>query len=293
MKKLHLLGIASSLLLAFSCQKAELGSACEEGVITVGVQFEQPGTGGTKATETSRKFAWERGDRIAIARASGGFENFTAKKSGAVSQFTGRIVPFYKFAVYPAAIAKSLTGDSLTVNLPVDYYVEEITENRTTHSPMLATFEEETPSVLSFRHMGSLLCFTVNNLPEASAKFVFSTNKGITGDFPVEMDGGVNVIKAKDQASADNTVTIEFEPTAGLLSGVVFYVPLPTGQYGGYTVEFFDTEDRLAGYYSTESPFTLNRKVLGRKTIDLCSITGTIEDGDHVVITEEEEISIH
>lgn len=292
MKKIFLFGILSTLFLAVGCQKEELKSAAEDGQIAISATFEQLQGAGTKATETDFHFFWEAGDKIAIAKTGGaGFATFKARDTGASTPFFGNPATFFKYAVYPQSIAKTVSGEQLTVAMPAVYDIaDKMGTYKTTNSPLLATFEGQ-PGELFFKHIGALLRFTANNLPAGATKFVFSTNKVINGDFAVENSGADYVIRAKESAEDEGkTVTISFAATTEVKNGVVFYIPMPVGTYTGYEVNVFNANNELIGYYGTEGQFTLNRKSCGTKTITFMSIIGTIEDGEYTEIGFKEAV---
>ena len=158
---------------------------------------------------------------------------YTTEDSGTTANFevsldAGEDIGEYAF--YPFSEDHFVSGEgprfALDANLQ---YVEDAT-----NMPMLGTVSGGT---ISFKSVGGVIKLTVNNIPSDAAHLLFSA-KDLNGDdlfisgvFPVSGDqitaGGIMGV---------NSVTINF--TGKWKSSMEFYVPLPTGTYGGFELEF-------------------------------------------------------
>ncbi len=275
--------------LTISCQEEQLGPEPQNngnGMISIGASFEEYKTPNTKASENEGKFAWEANDQINIAKTDGKFELYSTSQGGAEAVFNGADAELLKYAVYPAAIAQKVDNEVLHVTLPSTY---DIKNHTTTSTPMVATFEGNKPGSLTFKHVAGLLRFKFDNFPADACKLVFSTASGITGDFKVEPDENNNyVIKSATATEGNQTVTVNFTAKGSVSNDVVFYIPVPVGDYTGYTVRIYDSENELVGFTGTTVKFSIPRKRLAWKDVSLTSVSGSIESPDIIVSSEEE-----
>lgn len=205
------------------------------------VQVKQPTKGFTatiegasrsNATETGA-FSWTFGDAISV------WNGFTfdkyANSEGNESTFT--FTPNADeeagtptgYAIYPAGM-HSISDQTVTIDLPATYAYGS------TNAPMLATITDGS-TTLAFKHLGGLMRFVVNNVPVGASKFVFTTTNNI-------LTGRYNVINEQIYqngegiaSSTNNNVTITFTELTAEAESMVFFVPLPVGTYGEYTVE--------------------------------------------------------
>ena len=182
------------------------------------------------------EFSWATGDLIAVY----GGEFFSKYENTGDNVFTlaeneTEITPT-KYAVYPAGLNPSYESEILKVTLPASYGSTTDTKYvANTNAAMLAEIEDGN-NTLSFKHLGGVMRFVVKNIPSGVSSFKFKTNKTIAGEFTVEVEGGDNVIKTSDsEATTNNEVTISF-PATTAVTDMTFYVPLPEGEYGNYTV---------------------------------------------------------
>ena len=223
--------------------------------------------GDTKTAVTGfSDVVWSQGDAIAVHNGTT-FKTFTlASGAGtAAGTFSGNLAENETpvLAVYPDAAANSLENGVLTVTLPATYTYSEMGLN----APMVATVVE---NVLEFKHIGGAVKFDVANIPAEATSFVFTTNKAVTGDFQVT-DGVV----AAGNGPENNTVTITFD--AGTVKNGTFIVPLPVGEYAGFTVALkAENGDVIEGTSKTsEKTLTVARKKLSAFPAYSAVATGT------------------
>lgn len=232
-----ILFLASAALLFAGCAKVEDEAPIpEEGkrVVTLKASIDEDDT--RVSVETDRTYKWQSGDEIGVwvVNTYGGAPySYTTEDSGTTANFEvsldeGESIGEYAF--YPFSENHFVSGEgprfALDANLQ---YIEDAT-----NMPMLGTVSN---GAISFKSVGSVIKLTVNNIPSDAAHLLFSAkdlngdNLFISGVFPVSGDqitaGGIMGV---------NTVNIDF--TGKRQSSMVFYVPLPTGTYGGFVIEF-------------------------------------------------------
>ena len=217
---------------ATSCQKAMMQEP--ESLGTFSIRATREACADTKASinSTSGAFTWSAGDAIGIWNGSS-FQEMTTQDDGVASAtFAGTYEGTLSgYAVYPSAIGKSVSGSDVTVTLPDSYDWKE----GEVAAPMLATYDA---SSLSFKHLGGVVMVTLNNVPANAAKFVFNTDKDITGDYTVTSGGEIKTAGS----SANNEVAFTFTLTAA--TDMEFYVPVPVGEYK-FGFKLYDAEDNL------------------------------------------------
>lgn len=180
--------------------------------------------GGSRSAVTDGgAFSWTAGDAISVWDGDS-YETYTY--SGEDNKFNGSATSISGYAIYPNGSHPNYSGSGLPqVNLSSTYTYGS------TNAIMLAKIEEGN-NILSFKHLGGLMRFTIKNIPSDATSFTFRANSGITGNFQVVQENGANVIKAAT-ASNNQTVTINF---TGSETEMTFYVPLPVGEYTGFTI---------------------------------------------------------
>lgn len=280
MKRFSLIIQSIALLLAVaSCAReaeAEQTGTPEE---TVVYSFRAVMEESSKATVSEQgNTAWAPGDQIAVYDAvSGSFCTFTSEFGDGLFTFTGTPGADYDFthAFYPASVAKT-TG---SIALPSEISLAEATAGG--GFPMKGTRQEN--NVLSFKHLGALLKYTLIGIPETADALVLSSQEvSLSGDFTVAEPEAV--IQAQ---AGDGKVRIALTPGAN--RSLVFYLPLPLGTYTF-------TCDVMAGNETLVSHTTQSAKEIQRaKLIRMRPVTPTFSGGrgteeDPFVIASAEDL---
>ncbi len=252
--------------------------------VTISAEFEKPDATRSLALEGGG-FAWSTGDAIGVYTTSGKFREFTLENGGGSSSanFTG----FYigsetstTCAAYPYNDNHTVSGNTLNFHMPASYgsFEDDYTPN--TNAPMVARFDTNGSNSFSFRHIGGVFRFTLNNVPKDAAMFTFTaTDKDITGSFEVDMSSTESpYIIAKDKSSA-NSVTINFKPLTEVKNGMVFYVPLPTGTYNGFTLSMHKQDGTKLVGFTSKATNTLSRCDLTKfPELTFADVDGSIEE---------------
>ena len=232
------------------------------------VQVKQPTKGFTATIEGASRsdvtetgaFSWTFGDAISV------WNGFTfdkyANSEGNESTFT--FTPNTDeeagtptgCAIYPSGMHSIAQDGTVTIDLPATYAYGS------TNAPMLATITDGS-STLAFKHLGGLMRFVVKNVPEGASSFVFTTTNNIlTGRYNV-IDEQIYQNGEGIASSTNNNVTITFTELTAEAESMVFFVPLPVGTYGEYTVEIKGVN--LQNQYTNTSTGVSN-------TIDRCTM---------------------
>ncbi len=262
MKKLLLFSVA--LLGVLSCVEESLGvDSPEKGrEMTFYASFEEDSSEPAPATEATKTMlatgtgamTWTRNDKIGILNSDNLFDVFTLSGNGgsADGEFTGTLssgTTPRNIAVYPAGL-HYYDGEALTVNLPSVYGSRSVAYTGSTNAIMKADVEGNN---LVFKHLGGLVCFTVENLPAGTYE-VSLTGSGICGDFEVA-DG----IIAKADDAEDCKVSYVFSPLASS-GNKAFYFPLPTGKYEKFTLNIIGEAEFRTATISFGDAKTLDRR---------------------------------
>lgn len=224
MKRMAL--IVTFALLAASCGKTGTQHPAGGKTVTITAGFEQAEfkTDGTKVSiSDDGALTWNAGDRIAVWTSngsSGKFAEFTLVSGAgeATATFSGSPDAGFEagtVAVYPASAAVSFEGGALTINYPETYAYGEGEKN-----VRMAAWFDDASEGLSFKHVGGLLSFTVNDIPASVNCFMVSAGKRISGNF--SLASGASAVASSEA----NSVYVTFE--AGTISNGTFVIPMPT-----------------------------------------------------------------
>ncbi len=258
MKARIIFGLSTLALLAAGCQKENF----QEGVQglqtrTFRAVMEQPAD--TKASVTNEGvFSWNNGDPVTVVDNTGAISEATVTVSGSEAAFSTSFTdPAY--ATYPHIVnAVAADGKLTSVNLPSGYTAYKGGLN----APMAADLST-VQDVANFRHLTGVLKVSFRSVPAGVDKFVFTTDKNITGIFGLDMDEAIPQIELADASGANGgTVTFTVEETAAD-AFLDFYIPLPVGEYGSFTLQLFDGETLKFSKSTTQGrKYTIARRDL-------------------------------
>ena len=269
MKKIALLFVGGAALFAACDKDEELFDATtsgEEAVVegyhhelTASVADENPASrAGFDLTDGT--FHWLAGDEISVANESYQFAKYTLKTgagtASATFQTDAQTGTPQGYALHPHSATHNFDGTTLTFNLPAEYtYTQSAGEYGA--APMVAAFEADAENLL-FKHVGGAFCFQVAGLPAGTTWFKFSANAQITGNFAVTEVDGNQVISLNGGAASSVTINI---PAVQTPSDAIFYIPVPTGTYNGFTISVGNAGETTWSYTSAATN-TVNRKSL-------------------------------
>ena len=171
MKKITMIFAAVAALVAVSCDKEMPGadSSIPDGMkmvtITASICEDAEVLGRTSYTPEEGKgiFSWTKGDKIAIKGSDNVFYHFTAKSSGATSEFVGYLpesITPQKHALYPAESAGSNSSGQYFYTVP-EY--KDLSKSFSADIPMSSYVSAGT---YQFKHMTGAALLTFTNIPD-------------------------------------------------------------------------------------------------------------------------------
>ena len=185
------------------------------------------------------KLSWTPQDTLSVYTTNGRFVDFVydCNEGDGIVRFKGALEAGERtdrYAVFPAG-KHVVSDDELYVSLPNEYLYHDGDAR-----PVMKADISSSDKVLTFNHLGGVMAFDVKGVPAGATSFKFSVSKIITGLFPVQND----MISLGEQVQED-FVTFNFQPS-DMVEDMKFYVPLPTGDYSGFTVTVNAGEESLA-----------------------------------------------
>ena len=205
-------------------------------------------------------FSWSAGDEIAVWNAAeSAFVTFTCNAGDGV--FTASATPGAEFtkAYYPASVA--VAGNPDQVNLASSYSLAESTSGK--FFPMVATVSG---SNLAFTHLGSLLKFTINDVPaDATSLTLTSATAVLSGNFAVQ-SGQINAGSGAGSVSVSISHSVK--------ENLAFYFPVPVGNYS-YTITLGDGTTTMLTQATTSAKTLARASFHGLKALTVSSPTTT------------------
>ncbi len=247
-------GMISGLMLALAvvaCQHEEpVGNIVKSQYLKLLVTIDNETESSRSNVTDDGYFTWASGDAISVYTTSSEFKDFVISESDGVgtskANFEGQLddgVSVSTCAVYPAfsgegGHAYDAENNFITLQLRETYDLGDNTEN--TNALMLAMIGED-KSNLQFRHVGGVMRFVLQDVPEGASEFVFKAlDKGITGSFVLDFDDDVLQVNARTFEEGEtvegNIVSVKYTPLTESRD-LKFYIPLPLGEYNGFTIQ--------------------------------------------------------
>lgn len=247
MRKILILLVLSFATL--SCAKEELEDPRTEQESVAHNVWLLASTGATKAaiSDDYVKLCWSQTDSLSVYTSKGRFVDFVFDRNEeqeGIARFKGVLDAGEKidrFVVFPAG-KHSVVDNRLHVNFP-DTYEYADGDVR----PLMLAEYESSDKVLEFKHLGGMFAFDVIGIPEGASSFEFATNRPVKGTFPVD---GYEVSTGEEEVASRVTFTF---PALKQVEDMKFFVPVPTGEYPGFTVTISDGENTLVTKSSSKT----------------------------------------
>lgn len=261
-----ILGMA---LVGAACERAALPTLPETEMMTVYAALEEEAEPESTRVSISDAGvpAWQSGDAIALYDGTQ-FVTFHLKDAS-TGAFEGPVGSYTGLAVYPAAIAGSVSSNGqLTLNLPEQYNWQE----GQTNAPMIAV---STTDNFTFYPLAGLMKFTYTSIPADVTSLRFGTGSKVSGSFSIGSPlPGTSVI-SQDSAQSDPEKFITVNIPAGHPSTMSFYLPVPvsTSGYTGFSVALSADDGVPAAEITSTTSFTLGRHEMRRYKSKDCSST--------------------
>ena len=228
---------------------------------------------GTKVavSDDYAKLSWTLEDTLSVYTNKGRFVDFVydCSEGDGIVRFKGSLEDGEKtegYAVFPSG-NHAVSDGELYVSLPEEY----IYHAGDARPVMKADIDSET-EILTFNHLGGVMAFDVKGLPVGSSSFCFKTSKKVTGLFQVKDDR----ISLVDQEQ-ESTVIYNFN-SLSMVEDMKFFVPVPAGDYSGFTISVNAGEETLATKTAT-STNTIERTSLKKFTFAASDIVYVTVDG--------------
>lgn len=261
--------MAMAALVMTNCSQEEELQDIQQDLHTLTATIE--GGSSRSAVTDGGIFWWTSGDAISVWNGSS-YQQCTYSGTGnnfgnAPSQMSG-------YAIYPHGSHPTYSGSGLPkVNMESSYTYGS------TNAIMLAKVQNGSKN-LAFNHLGGLMRFTIKDIPTNATSFTFTANTGITGNFQVLEENGKNFIETAAATSSNKTVTITFSDNQ---SERTFYVPLPVGEYNGFTIAIGDKK------YVSTAKNTIKRRTLLLMPIFTYTDTGLVKGKSSIKLEKNAE----
>ncbi len=296
MKKIYSGIFALAAILPVSCNKEMMEETPHQEYLTISASIVPEEDETTVPAETGSRttiafsnkigtISWASGDQISVLNSKEIFDDFTlsAGVGSPDGQFTGVFsdgASVGKMAVYPAGVHR-ISGEQLTVNLPVSYGSKNINYSRNTNAIMLAEAEGNN---FPFRHLGGVIGIKIVKTP-AGTDEVRLSGAGVSGDFVVRNDGTDNYIE-KSPDAIGSRVSRLFKPTTRE-ENKTFYFPLPTGTYDKFTVSIYYGGKVKRATIKYDAPKTVRRAdYVGLPDLDASLLKEVDESGINASVFE-------
>ena len=193
-----------------------------------------------------KKLSWTKEDTLSVYTNKGRFVDFTydSSEGDGIVRFKGSLEDGEKtegYAVYPSGNHAVSEGE-LYVSLP-----EEYTYRTGEARPVMKAYLDSETEILTFNHVGGVMAFDVKGVPAGASSFSFKTSKKISGLFQVR-DDKISVVD-QDQES---TVIFNFTPLS-MVEDMKFFIPVPTGDYSGFTISVNAGDETVATKTATST----------------------------------------
>ena len=224
-------------------------------------------------------FFWTQGDKIGVTTTTSksvfSVMDLISGVGESIGMFQGSIsgVP-EGIAVYPFGNGKMENGNFI-YNLPDEYSYGQSDSQYANpagishNAPMWGVVENGS---VTFKHLGGVIAFELNNLPENTAglKLIVSTDNGqLSGDFTVDINSTNPPVISTVEDYGESEVVIMFNTGENQTTAYV-YLPVPTGNVGNI-LAIIKNGDRQIGMGAWDNVSiartAIRRAVIGKKTI--------------------------
>ena len=303
--------LCAVLAIAFAACTQEDALTNESGVKVLSAVIENNSNNSRVGfTDGAAAFFWTKGDKIGVTTSqSQTFQGMTLSGNGgeATGTFTGTFNGNISgYAVYPYGESgrHSINNQELTYALPNSYTYSSLdqtyakADGNSHNAPMWGSISNGN---VAFKHLGGVIAFSVNNLPENTSgmQFVLTATNKISGTFTTTLtETEPKLVTSTTDVVDEKKVTIQFSTASGQTSGY-FYVPVPTGSLGNLSLVILNGEDEVAtGAWDN---ITINRNDIKRANIGSQSIVGgngeikqvtSVQDVQGALTTEEDNLTV-
>lgn len=217
------------------------------------------------------KLSWTPEDTLSVYTNKGRFVDFVydCSEGDGVVRFKGALEDGEKtegYAVYPSG-NHAVSDGELYVSLPAEYLY-----NAGNARPVMKADLDSETQILTFNHVGGVMAFDVKGVPAGVSSFSFKTSKKVSGLFQVK-DDKISLVDQEQESS----VIFNFTPLS-MVEDMKFFVPVPTGDYSGFTISVNAGEEAVATKTAT-STNSIERTSLKKFTFSASDIVYVTVDG--------------
>ncbi len=298
-----------------SCTKAD-EPYVDSSILSLSASVEQNTELSTKVgfTAGEANFFWTKGDKIGVQTdKSGGFQAMTLDfndKGKANGIFSGSISGTPQgYAIYPYGSqgTHSMNGSTLTYNLPASYSYSSLDSeyaNEDGNSHNMAMWGSINGSSVSFKHLGGVLAFVIEGLPQNTSdlKFTLNATNKINGTFTADLSQAEPVITTSStDIDSEKSVSILFSTEENQTTGH-FYIPVPVGEIGNLSVVVTNASDNelATGMWDNKEVerkdiirFKISESSLSGGAGEVKSVSNVSDIDDDVLSTTEDNLSIN
>ena len=169
---------------------------------------------------------WCAGDKISVFDGASANREFTTENGGATATFSGKATEIadggFWYAVYPYAEANSISGTTITTNLPD---LQEVASNAVADGVNVTAAKSATTG-FSFKNLCGLIRVAVPADFTALKSITINSDKAIAGAFTVDCSAEAPVFGAP-AADAVNSVTLQKKDGSVLTAGNWYVAAFP------------------------------------------------------------------
>lgn len=249
MKKLFYTIASLAALTAIACSKEqdtpEVRPEKPEEIVEVPASLS--GSMGDPTTKVSSDnngaYKWQASDHVTILTNNGSNRDFSADEAGLTTEFSGHIPSSDEleggFALYPASEGHSITGTTITFNIPTELTWGAEASYMPMYAPIVEDDQDAEKVKAAFKAVGGAMKLICYNIPSGATTLAFTAKSvNIAGDFTLDTTAGTPVLSGE---GGGKEIDIDF--TDNYSANKVFYIPLPPVTLtGGFTITFYDSD---------------------------------------------------
>ena len=183
------------------------------------------------------EYSWEENETISVFNGEEALSFSVVNQENGTFQYTGQeSTENLSYAVSPAGALIS-TSDGYKLTLKENYTGYKANVSNAVMVAGEPTVEGDYKK-FTFDHAAALMRFTFENVPAGTSKLeFFSSGKAINGTYDININ---EPELTRDDANGSNSTSLELAAaTTDDYSDLVFYVPIPTGNYTDFTVTLY------------------------------------------------------
>lgn len=246
-------------------------------------------------------YTWEESETISVFDGSTALTYTVVDRNAGTFQYAGSPAGELAYAVSPADALSSPSAGSYELTIKSNYTGYK---SNVSNAIMVAGAPSDVidgKPVFAFQHAAALMRFTYENVPVGTTGLKFSTDKKINGTFTVS--GSTPELTLANASGTTETKLTLASAVSSANTSIIFYVPIPTGNYSTFTVTLFNGEGDIdsttktmnaaftatKGHVINTPVITLDR--VGASYYQKITSTGDLSDGDYLIVYETDNLA--